>query len=264
MAQENVREMMGATKEWLMEMQEVQYEESRAEWIRRELNDDDADETTEGWQELVDQYDKTIRDYEDAIYDEYSWYHDQDYSNALISFQQSINDIESILRSNINPTVVDTIYKMSYVHMVTVLETYLADTLKFLVFKNDQYLANAVKNLKEIKDRSLKPIDVFLDKKIVEKIVTEQLSKYLYHDVVKVLEIYKHCLDFKNTYELKEVIHATAVRHDLVHRNGKRKDGTSVQLDLNQLKSSLASIKNFVRYLDKELLDYREKEAEGL
>ncbi len=252
---------MGRAKEWMMEQQEAQYEEARAEWIRRELNDEDADENTEGWQDLSDHYDKMISDYNDAIYDEYSWYHDQEYSNAYISFQQSVKDIESILKSSLSPLLINTHYKMAYGYLVTALEVYLGDALKSLVLKNDKYVFNAAKNLKEVKDRSLKPADVLLDKNLVEKIITEQLSEYLYHNIPKVLRIYRNCLGFDCKYDVSEVCAVTATRHDLVHRNGKKKDGTDVGLDLNKLRSAISAVEGFVNYLDKELLIYREEEV---
>lgn len=203
---------MGSAKEWMMEQQESQHEEARAEWIRRELNDDDADEDTEGWQDLSDHYDKMISDYNDAIYDRYSWYHDQDYSNAYISFQQSVKDIEAILSSSLSPLLIGTHYKMSYGYLVTALEVYLGDALKSLVLKSDKYIFNAAKNLKEIKERSLKPVDVLSDKNIVEKIVTEQLTQYLYHNIPKVLKIYKDCLGFDCSYDISDVCAVTATR----------------------------------------------------
>jgi hypothetical protein len=250
---------MGRAKEWMMEMQEQEYQDERAEWIRRELNDDEADESSEGWYDLEAQYDEIHENWINNAEEEYAWYHEQEYSFAYISFLQSTADITKILNSHISPDVSTTVYKMLYVHAVTILESYLGDTLKTLVLKNSVYVSNAAKNLHEIKERKLKPYDVLSDKEIVEKLVSAQLSEYLYHDVVKTLELYKVCLDFKYSYDLGEVIKATKLRHDLVHRNGKDKNGKHISLSVQDLKSSLHEIENLVKYLDKELSPYRKE-----
>ncbi|PCJ99973.1 MAG: hypothetical protein COA45_03940 [Zetaproteobacteria bacterium] len=249
---------MSRTTDWIIENFEEQYTEERTKWIRDELNDLDADEYTEGWHRLEQEYDDA---YEiNLIYqeEEWQWFHSQNHSDFYISFAQTISELKTILSSRIDDAVVHTVYKMAYVHAVTAMETYLSDSLKSTVLANKSYIANAAKNLKELKNKNFKLEQFLLESASVDKIVLGQLRKYLYHDVVRVMEIYKATLGFQCSHDLGDLIKITSMRHDIVHRNGKDNDGTPVHLNLTDLNMSIDKIESFVKYLDDSLRDHHE------
>lgn len=49
---------MGRTSDWAIEIAEEKHREQKEEWIQRELDNPDADESTDGWYELSRQYDE--------------------------------------------------------------------------------------------------------------------------------------------------------------------------------------------------------------
>lgn len=249
---------MGRSSDWAIEVAEENYREQRSEWIRRELDNPDADEFTDGWDDLVEQYDETYENWKNYIEGEYEWHHSQDHSNFYISFVQTIEEIKTILKSHIDPTVTRTVYKMAYIHAVTAMETYLGDSLKSTVLANKSYVSNAARNLDEITKRKFKLEDFLSESDFVEKVVLEQLCKYLYHDVTRVMMIYKASLGFHCSYDLGQLIKITTNRHDLVHRNGKDNDGKQVQLDLRDLNYSISEIEKFVKYLDDSLREHHD------
>ncbi len=112
---------MGIGSNWAIEVAEEDYRQRREDWIRRELDNSEADEDTSGWEELED---------------EYEWHISQNHSAFYIEFLQVIKDVKKILRSKIDPLVSNTIYKMIHVHVVTAMETYLGDALKSAVISN--------------------------------------------------------------------------------------------------------------------------------
>lgn len=249
---------MSRTTDWIIDSMEENYIEEREEWIRDELNDPDADNYTEGWHELEQEYDETQERLRTYLEEEYEWHHSQDHSNFYTSFALTIDGIKTILKSNIDQLVIHTVHKMAYVHAVTAMETYLGDSLKSTVLANKSYVDNAAKNLIELKNRNFKLEDFLSESDFVDKIVLGQLRKYLYHDVVKIMGIYKATLGFHCSYKLGDLIKITVVRHDLVHRNGKDNDGTQVKLDLDVLNRAISEIETFVKYLDDSLRDHHE------
>lgn len=244
---------MGRSSDWAIEVAEENYMENRAEWIRRELQDPEADEYTEGWSELEEQYDQQYEHWDDYLLEEYEWHHSKSHSDFYISFNQTIGDLKRILSSHIDPTVNYTIYKMVYVHSVTAMETYLGDSLKSTVLKDKAYIANAAKNLHEFAQRKFKLEDFLSDADFVAKTVLEQLCKYLYHDVTRVMSIYKATLNFECVYDLERLLKIAATRHDLVHRNGKDNDGKPVDLNLYILNDAILEIEKFIGYLEENL-----------
>jgi len=138
---------MGRTSDWAIEVAEENYREQREEWIRHELGNPDADESTDGWSELEVQYDNTFTDWDIFLEGEYEWHRNRDHSNFYIEFLETIEDIKRILNSSLEPTVIHTVYKMTHIHAVTAMETYLGDSLKSAVLGNKKYIENAAKNL---------------------------------------------------------------------------------------------------------------------
>ncbi len=67
----------------------------------------------------------------------------------------------------------------------------------------------------------------------------------IYHDLPKVREMYRATfkIDFP---ELKSIIKSVQIRHDLVHRNGKTKNGEAVTIDKSIATELIKSIDSFV------------------
>ncbi|EGI72001.1 MULTISPECIES: hypothetical protein [Pseudoalteromonas] len=248
---------MGIGSNWAVEIAEEEYNEAKSEWIQKELNDPDADEYTDGWFELSERYDEEANNYSDYLEAEYEWHSSQDHSNFFIEFNQTIEEIRRILNSTIDPTVMETIYKMIHIHAVTAMETYLGDSLKSAAIGNKKYIANAAKNLEELSKKNFKLSDILSYEGDVEKIVLEQLGKYLYHDVSRVMKIYKATLGLSYTYDLKYLIEITTIRHDLVHRNGKDNNGVRVKLTPVDLKNAIDEVDKFINYLEISLQNHQ-------
>ena len=248
---------MGTGSNWAVEVAEEKYNEAKSEWIKNALNDPEADEYTEGWFDLSERYDEEANNYSDYLEAEYEWYSSQDHSNFFIEFNRTIDKIRRILSSTIDQTVMNTIYKMIHIHAVTAMETYLGDSLKSAVIGNKIYIANAARNLDELSKKNFKLSEILSYEGDIEKIVLEQLGKYLYHDVLRVMKIYKATLGFSYTYDLKPLIEITTVRHDLVHRNGKNNEGVRVDLNPVDLKNAIDEVDKFINYLETSLQNHQ-------
>ncbi|GGI82210.1 hypothetical protein GCM10007978_20000 [Shewanella hanedai] len=248
---------MGTGSNWAVEVAEENYNEAKSDWIQNALNDPEADENTEGWFDLSERYDEEANNYSDYLEAEYEWHSSQDHSNFIIEFNRTIDEIRRILSSTIDQTVMNTIYKMIHIHAVTAMETYLGDSLKSAVIGNKIYIANAARNLEELSKKNFKLSEILSYEGDVEKIVLEQLGKYLYHDVSKVMKIYKATLGFSYTYDLKYLIEITTVRHDLVHRNGKNNEGVRVNLNPFDLKNAIDEVDKFINYLEISLQNHQ-------
>jgi hypothetical protein len=248
---------MGTGSNWAVEVAEENYNEAKSDWIQNALNDPEADENTEGWFDLSERYDEEANNYSDYLEAEYEWHSNQDHSNFFIEFNRTIDEIRRILSSTIDQTVMNTIYKMIHIHAVTAMETYLGDSLKSAVIGNKVYIANAARNLEELSKKNFKLSEILSYEGDIEKIVLEQLGKYLYHDVSKVMKIYKATLGFSYTYDLKYLIEITTVRHDLVHRNGKSNEGLRVNLNPLDLKNAIDEVDKFINYLEISLQNHQ-------
>jgi hypothetical protein len=246
---------MGIGSNWAIEVAEEDYRQRREDWIRRELDNSEADEDTSGWEELEEEYDEIYANWDEYKEDEYEWHISQNHSAFYIEFLQVIKDVKKILRSKIDPLVSNTIYKMIHVHVVTAMETYLGDALKSAVISNRIFIENAAKNLEEFTRNKYTLSQILEHKDGIKKIVLDQLNKYLYHDIPKVLNIYNATLGTSLRYNISEIAKNTKIRHDIVHRNGKTIDGKFIDINNTSLVQTISEIEKFVKYLDNELVE---------
>ena len=75
--------------------------------------------------------------------------------------------------------------------------------------------------------------------------VHKQLSGILYNNIPKVIRIFETVLDRRVGIDMAEVDAISRIRHDIVHRNGKTKDGEPIIIDEKHLLEAIATIEKF-------------------
>lgn len=147
-----------------------------------------------------------------------------DYDKEL--FDASHSEITEILEAiaSIPNDVKEKLYYMLYAKIITNIETYLGDTLKSIVLNDDTYLRKFVCEYNPYKKADFKLCDIFDKYDRIRDIVKQSLDKILYHNLWQIKQIYLKILsvDFGDISLLSK---AVVIRHDIVHRNGKDKDG---------------------------------------
>ena len=141
------------------------------------------------------------------------------------------------------------IYKMLYAKAITNLETYLGDTLKKYVLENDKYLRLFVEKYKPYSKESLSLCDIYNRMDRIKDKVSETLYSLLYHNLHKIKEIYKQVLgvEFVDFGVLNEAIDK---RHDIVHRNGKDKDGIMHEITKEDVMKIAEQVNDFIYRVD--------------
>lgn len=119
---------MSSNKEFWADIQE----QEKAEWINERLGGD-VDEESDDWIDLAHEYDliqEGLRDEAEARA-EYEWLKTN--SNTLTSsFQSETRKLRAIIDEPIDVALKETVFKMAFAHSVTLLESYLSDTIKKL------------------------------------------------------------------------------------------------------------------------------------
>ncbi|MEA3314744.1 MAG: hypothetical protein U9Q30_02650 [Campylobacterota bacterium] len=147
-----------------------------------------------------------------------------DYYNE---FNQSIKNIKELTEITlVNSALQPHYFNMLYSSVITSLETYLSDALKFNLSNKEELLINFVETFQDFKNIKCNFNDIFNLCNSIENTVEEGLRSFLYHNLPKIQGIYKSTfnIDFQPINELMQSI---SIRHDLVHRNGKRTDGAN-------------------------------------
>jgi hypothetical protein len=145
-----------------------------------------------------------------------------DYFNE---FNNSIKNIKELTEiTSINTTLQPHYFNMLYSSVITSLETYLSDALKFNLSNKEEFLIKFVETFQDFKNVKCDFNDIFNLCNSIENTVEEGLRSFLYHNLPKIKGIYKSTfnIDFQPINDLMKSI---SIRHDLIHRNGKDKTG---------------------------------------
>ncbi|HHG3355699.1 TPA: hypothetical protein ACPVYO_000684 [Vibrio parahaemolyticus] len=246
---------MSTIKDYLYEIQEQQADD----WIRERLDDSSLDEESEEYQELAEQY----SNYQDHLREEaewkaeLQWFKENGSSELHKTFVHELDMLKIMVDNNFSNNAktsfslhTNLIVKMSYAYAVTLLESFLGDTLRALITQDERFLKNALRKLKVLKNVKLTELaGADLD---IKSLVLRYVSNVLYHNIPNVVEMYEQVLDVDlNSIDKSKVVQITNLRHDIVHRNGKSVDGKSINLNAQDFTNAIDDIKDFAGALQR-------------
>lgn len=223
-------------------------EAKKEEWIRERLEDEDMDEYSEEWQELSDEFDEIQEDFRNQaeLEEELDWLEITTYTDEFVKFNKEIHKLKEVLNNIVTFDFKDTICKMSYAHSVTLLESYLSDTLKLLITKYPRFLDNAIKNVKDLKGEKFSLTEIQDSPNGIISLVLPKISDYLYHNIPKTIKTYQSVLGCKLELDISAVVRITDIRHHIVHRDAKTKEGEVLNIDEHIANKAITDIETFV------------------
>lgn len=246
---------MGSVKnEWISH----QEQEGMYDWIEENYGDDAGEEGSSSWNEAVQDFERRCEnkhrlEQEMFLQEQYDYYLSLSLLDADFIFQKDIFELKSMLENTVNGLSNHTFIKMAYAHAVTILEVYLEDVSKALVMSNEKCLENTIKNVRPFRDTKFKLGDISLENDGIRKFVIGKLSENLFHDIPKVMNILSSITGKRLDLSVGDICNVTSVRHDIVHRNGKNKDGELIDIGLDSTLDALNTIVMFVKEVRHEL-----------
>jgi hypothetical protein len=143
--------------------------------------------------------------------------------------------------------------RMLYVNIITAMESYLSEAFTHVVLSDELNVRKLVEKTPELQSRPLKLGDIFLRIDSLESEVQKYLMELIYHRLDKVRELYRHTLNIKFPEDLSSIFKAIINRHDIIHRNGKRKDGSTLTITSEDVSFLLNEVTSFIKEVDKQL-----------
>ena len=197
--------------------------------------------------------------------DEYEGSIDQERLNAILSntefyhtFSSEISSLRVLNESEqSDPNARKILKRQICINAITCLETYLSDAFVHTVLSSKKYLKLFFTTFRDFKDQKLSMNELFDYADKAEEKAKEAMLEVIYHNLPKVSKMYEATLgiSFPNISQIQKDI---AVRHDLVHRNGKTKEGKEIFIDKADVDEIISRIENFVETLD-HMLRAKEK-----
>ncbi|WP_144815201.1 HNH endonuclease domain-containing protein [Enterobacter sp. DE0047] len=143
---------------------------------------------------------------------------------------------------------------MLYANVITSLETYLCDRFISLIQGSQASLRSFVENFKDYNQEKFSLSELFIKHEEIESKAIKSMKSVLYHDLPKVSGMYRDT--FGIIFPIfSDVYKSVLIRHDLVHRAGKTKNGDFHQLNPESVKEVVKNCSDLVEQLENELKD---------
>lgn len=240
---------MGSVKEQLSEMQEERAEQ----WIGE--NYPDAEEGTSEWEIAAQDYSWMLDSLAEQA--EWQWFQDSlnDLDDRYIHAVRELDELKALIASA-QPGIV---FRMAFVHTVTVMEAFL------------MYSARALLNDAEHLDRFYSLIEPLFTKKITQcrlavlrntQQPTEEfpidetvlqcrtaqmfVSQQTFHNIDNLNQYFSKVLRTPYEWPFEPLKSIVETRQDLVHRNGVSKDDEAVYIGSYHLETAIRDIRAFV------------------
>lgn len=144
---------------------------------------------------------------------------------ARQTLEEALNQITALLSVFVPIALEASFHRLLFANVITAFETYLSDTFINLVFADDALLQKYLDADPTFKDRKLLFKDVLREAAVVEDTARKELLDIVWHNIGKAKTLYRDVLG-ADLGDVNDVAVAIQTRHDIVHRNGRRKDGT--------------------------------------
>jgi hypothetical protein len=144
--------------------------------------------------------------------------------SPLEPFQSSIINIRRLMEITVEPADRQCLLRLLYVNVITALETYLSDTFIQRI-ADPKRLRMFVETTPEFQKEKIPLSDVFNAHDAIKAKVEAHLLEFVWHRLEKVKPMFHDTLGIEFPPDMNELFTAVVIRHDLVHRNGRKKDG---------------------------------------
>lgn len=172
--------------------------------------------------------------------------------DPFLFFSLRLNEVDALKAIEIDNQQQTLLYQLLYSSLITALETYLADTMSFWVAADKKVLRKFVVNCQEFKKQKLNLSEIFERMDNLEEDVENYLQQLIWHRLDKVIPLMSEALDISRP-PIEKLMRHILLRHDIVHRSGKDKNGYLLTVSLSELDELRKEVVTFVDQIETEL-----------
>ncbi len=159
-------------------------------------------------------------------------------------------DTSQLLEQQMEGPVQHLLLRLLFVNAIGALETFLSDVFINEVLGNRDLIKKFVSTNPEFKERKFCLSEIFDRYEMIDKDVRTYLMDLIWHNLPKVKEMYKSVFEISFPDTMKPLYSAINKRHDIVHRNGRSKDGTEVTVTKEEIQEVLHAVRELADHID--------------
>lgn len=176
-------------------------------------------------------------------------------SNTLFfeTFKSEIDNLKELNKITIaNASTDKTLRRQIFIGVIASMETYLSDAFINTTLNSKDFTKKFVGTFHDFKERPISLNELFEYHEKIKTICKQAMLDVIYHNLPKVKGMYKDTLGV-DLGDIGTAYKAVLTRHDLVHRNGKTKDGVEVLIDSVIIDQLISDIETFIGNIDKQI-----------
>ena len=159
--------------------------------------------------------------------------------------KDGLGKIQSLLGTKVATELELPMFRLLYFNVVTCLEAYLFDVFLNHVMSDEQLKRRLLKTSREFANRKVRVSDICERFENLDKELRDYLFSLLWHDLGRVKHLYEGVFQIKLP-DISKLAKAVRNRHDIVHRNGKSKDGVETILTKENVEDLIREVEAFI------------------
>jgi hypothetical protein len=133
-----------------------------------------------------------------------------------------------------------------------VVETYLCDSFLKGIREDEKYKINYLKTSEKFKDKKIAFRDLVREFRNLDQQIRSSLLGTLWHRFNTAADLFVGVFEIKIKVP-EELEKAVGLRHDIVHRNGKNRNGEKRKVDVEDIERIIEFSVNFVKSINDQL-----------
>lgn len=141
------------------------------------------------------------------------------------------------------------IYRNLYANVISCLEAYLSDTAIRRIMNSDYYKRNFVESSKFFKEQMFSLSEIYSAMEQMDGKIAQRLKDIIYHNLHIVKPLYRNTFEV-DLGDISYLMKAIQKRHDIVHRNGKDKEGKMTLITKEDVKELIEKVSDFIQNIE--------------
>lgn len=165
----------------------------------------------------------------------------------------SLDELNTLNSTSENPVL----QRMIFASVITTMEAYLSDTMKSHVLNRDAIKRRFVEShASNSFSKKIPKNEVFSFLDDLKRTLNDEIDQISFHNIDTVKDLYKRVLLCVFPEEnLSKLRPAIFMRHDIVHRNGKKADGNIISVSHQDVVELIELVKNVTKAIDLQIID---------
>jgi hypothetical protein len=242
---------------------EVPYDREEGDYVyiyggpydaREELNDQFCDYVEESIiEELVEELENDCYEWSGIDFDFNTEFSEFPEIDPFENLKHSIDILRKLQKTNYEENVKETFLNMITVNCITILEAFLSEYLIKKVLNDNSLLKNLVENVSDFCEIKISLNEIYSKYDNIKEIAKNYLSNLIYHNLSKINKIYEQVFGKQFPKNIGFIYKMIETRHDIVHRNGKNKNGSKILITEMEVEQLFSEIIKLAEYIDKNM-----------